>query len=53
MNRFKEKHTDRYNYARLQNASQEKNESTEFLLDRLRKLCQRTIQTSDNAVSRL
>jgi len=50
INRFKEKHTDKYNYARLQNAVQEKKESPEVFPDRLRKLCQRTIQPSDNAV---
>jgi hypothetical protein len=27
LNRFKDKHTDQYHYARVQNASQEKNES--------------------------
>ena len=31
-------------------ASQEKNESPEMFLDRLRKLCQRTIERSENAV---
>jgi len=50
INRFKERHIDQYNYARLQNTGQEKNESTEVFLDRLRKLCQRTIQPSNNAV---
>ena len=39
VNRFKDKHIDRYHYARMQNASQEKNESPEVFLDRLRKLC--------------
>jgi hypothetical protein len=48
--RFKDKHTDHYHYARVQNASQEKNESPEVFLDRLRKLCQRTIRSSDNPV---
>jgi hypothetical protein len=48
--RFKDKHTDHYHYARVQNASQEKNESPETFLDRLRKLCQRTIRNSDNPV---
>ena len=48
--RFKDKHTDHYHYVRLQNASQEKNESPEAYLDRLRKLCQRTICSSNNAV---
>ena len=48
VNRFKDKHTDQYHYARLQNASQEKNESPEVFLDRLRKLCQQTICSSDN-----
>jgi len=38
VNRFKDKHTDQYHYARVQNASQEKNESPEVFLDRLRKL---------------
>jgi hypothetical protein len=48
--RFKDKHTDQYNYSRAQNASQERNESPETFLDRLRKLCQRTIRSSDNPV---
>jgi hypothetical protein len=38
--RFKDKQRDQYNYTRLQNASQEKDESPELYLDRLRKLCQ-------------
>jgi hypothetical protein len=50
VNRFKDKHTDQYNYSRLQNASQERNESPEVFLDRLRKLCQRSIRSSDNPV---
>ena len=50
MNRFKDKHTDQYNYTGVQNASQEKGESPEMFLDRLRKLCQRTIRSSVNAV---
>jgi hypothetical protein len=36
--RFKDKHTDQYNYTRLQNASQERNEGPEIFLDRLRRL---------------
>jgi len=48
--RFKDKHTDQYPYARVKNASEEKNESPETFLDRLRKLCQRTIRSSDNPV---
>ena len=48
--RFKDKHTDHYNYVRLQNASQERNESPEAFLDRLRKLCQQTIRSSNDAV---
>jgi hypothetical protein len=48
VNRFKDRHTDQYNYARLQNAVQDKNESPEAFLDRLRKWCQRTIQSSNN-----
>jgi hypothetical protein len=48
--RFKDKQTDQYNYTRLQNASQEKNESPEIFLDRLRKLCQRTIKRTENPV---
>ena len=48
--RFQDKHTDQYNYARVQNASQERNESPEVFLDRLRKLCQRTIRSSANPV---
>jgi len=50
VDRFKDKHTDHYHYARVQNASQEKNESPEVFLDRLRKLCQRTIRSSNNPV---
>ena len=50
VNRFKDKHTDQYNYTRLQNASQEKNESPEVFLDRLRRLCQRTIRSSGDPV---
>lgn len=50
VNRFKDKHTDQYNYSRVQTASQEKNESPEIFLDRLRKLCQQTIRASANAV---
>jgi DNA-binding phage protein len=50
MNRFGDKHTEHYNYTRLQSASQEKNESPEMFLNRLRKLCQRKIQLSENAV---
>jgi hypothetical protein len=50
LNRFKEKHTDQYNYARVQTASQEKHESPEVFLDRLRRLCQRTVYVSANAV---
>jgi len=50
VNRFKDKHTDHYHYARVQNASQEKDESPETFLDRLRKMCQRTIRNSENPV---
>ena len=50
VNRFKDKHTNQYCYTRVQNASQEKGESPEMFLDRLRKLCQRTVRTSENAV---
>ena len=50
INRFKDKHTDQYHYTRVQTASQEKGESPEMFLDRLRKLCQRTVRTSENAV---
>ena len=50
VNRFKDKHTDQYHYTRVQNASQEKNESPEMFLDRLRKLCQRTVHISENAI---
>jgi hypothetical protein len=50
INRFKDKHTDQYNYARVQKASQEKNESPEVFLDRLRKLCQRMVRSSENPV---
>jgi hypothetical protein len=50
VNRFQDKHTDQYHYARVQNASQETNESPEVFLDRLRKLCQRTVRSSENPV---
>ena len=50
VNRFKHKHTDQYHYARMQNASQEKNERPDVFLDRLRKMCQRTVRSSDNPV---
>jgi hypothetical protein len=50
MQRFKDKQTDQYNYTRLQNASQMKDESPEMYLDRLRKLCQRTVQQTENPV---
>ena len=50
VNRFKDKHTDHYHYARVQNASQEKNESPEAFLDRLRKLCKRTVRRSEKPV---
>jgi len=50
INRFKDKHTDQYHYTRVQTASQEKGVSPVMFLDRLRKLCQRTVRTSDNAV---
>jgi hypothetical protein len=50
VNRFKDKHTDQYNYARVQNAVQDNNEGPEAFLDRLRKWCQRTIQSSSNPV---
>jgi hypothetical protein len=46
--RFKDKHTDQYKYARVQNALQDNNESPEAFLDCLRKWCQRTIQSSSN-----
>jgi hypothetical protein len=48
--RFKEKQTDQYHYTRLQNASQERDESPEMYLDRLRKLCQKTSQQTGNPV---
>jgi hypothetical protein len=50
VNRFKDKHTDHYYYARVQNVSQERNESPEVFLDHLRKLCQQTIHSSANPV---
>jgi hypothetical protein len=50
VSRFKDKHTDLYHYARMQNASQEKNERPEVFLGRPRKLCQRTIRSSANPV---
>jgi len=46
VNRFQDKHTDQYHYARVQNASQERNESPEAFLDRLQKLCQQTVRSS-------
>jgi hypothetical protein len=48
--RFKDKHTNQFHYARVQTATQEKGESPEVFLDRLRKLCQRTIHSSEDAV---
>jgi hypothetical protein len=48
--RFKDKQTNQYNYTRLQNASQVKDESPEMYLDRLRKLCQRTVPQTENPV---
>ena len=50
VNRFKDKHTDKYHYSGMQNASQERNDSPDVFLDRLRKLCQRTIRSSGNLV---
>jgi hypothetical protein len=50
VNQFKDKHTDQYNYARVQNAVGDKNEGPEAFLDRLRKWCQRTIRSSSNPV---
>jgi hypothetical protein len=50
VNRFQDKHTDQYHYARVQNASQDRNESPEVFLDRLRKMCQRTIRSSANPI---
>jgi len=49
INKFKDKHTVQYHYTRVQTASQGKRQSPEMFLDRLRKLCQRTVRTSDNA----
>jgi hypothetical protein len=48
-----DKHTDQYHYARVQNASQEKNESPKVYLDCLWKLCQQTIRSSVNPDRRL
>jgi hypothetical protein len=48
--RFKDKQTDQYNYTRLQKASQMEGETPEMYLDRLQKLCQRTIQRTENPV---
>ena len=48
INRFQDKHTDQYHYARVQNASQERNESPEAFLDHLRKLCQQRVRSSIN-----
>ena len=47
LNRSQDKHTDPCHYARVQNASQEKDESHEIFLDCLR---QRTIRCSKNPV---
>lgn len=49
-NRFKDKPTDHYHCARVRNASQEKSESPEVFLGHLRKLCHRTIRSSNNPV---
>ena len=48
--RFKDKQVDQYHYTRLHNASQEKDESPEMYLDRLRKLCQKTVPQTENPV---
>ena len=48
VNLLKDKHTDQYHYSRMQNASQERNESPDVFLNRLRKLCQRTNRGSGN-----
>jgi hypothetical protein len=48
--RLKEKQIDQYSYTRLQNASQEKDESPEMYLDRPHKLCQKTVQQTENPV---
>jgi DNA-binding MurR/RpiR family transcriptional regulator len=48
--RLKEKQIDQYNYTRLQNVFQEKDESPKMYLDYLCKLCQRTIQQTENPV---
>jgi hypothetical protein len=45
--RFRVKQTDQFNYVRLQNSPQGKEESPEAYLDRLRKLCHRTISKAD------
>ena len=50
VDRFKDKHTDQFNYSRFQTAVQEKIESPEAFLDRLRKLCQRTIHSSNGPI---
>jgi hypothetical protein len=47
--RFKNKNTAQYHYVRLQMATQEKNESPEMFLGRLRKMCQRTVRSSADA----
>ena len=53
VDRFKDKHTDQFNYSRLQTAVQEKSESHEVFLDRLRKLCQRTIHSGNITLERM
>jgi hypothetical protein len=50
--RFRSKQTDQLNYVRLQNSPQEKDESPEAYLGRLRKLCQRTIPQADGPEER-
>jgi hypothetical protein len=50
VSRFKDKHAHHYHYARVQNTSQERDESPDAFLYRLRKLCQRTIRSSENPI---
>jgi hypothetical protein len=45
--RFRFKQTDQFNYVRLQNSPQDNGESPGSYLDRLTKLCQRTISQGD------
>ena len=50
INRFSDKYTDHYNYSKVQTASQEKKRESRSVSGSPPKVCQRTIQCSENAV---